>query len=378
MGMIAFAGIVSLAVDVGHGRLVKNQLQNAADAAARYAAAGMQTSISVAKSNAVSAAGNNTADGSSVVVDPNNDVEFGSWDKTNHTFTVLTGAAQSGADAVRVTCRRTTARGNPVPLTFGPVIGRSTCDVTASAIATMAAGGHGVVGLNGVSLSGSSSIDGYNSNNGPYSSSSATPVASVASNGDISLSGGATIKGDANPGVGEQTSGGTVTGSTTPLTSPLTYPPASAGSYATTNDDVNVLPFMSGGGFSLSGSQAAVMPAGTYYFTSFNMSGQSSLAITGPVTIYVGGPVSLSGGVTTPSSTPENLKIEVTTSANVTLSGSTALYTDLYAPQSDIKITGGGGLMGAVVGQSLTLNGGGAVHMDQATSGAGHGISLVQ
>ena len=134
VGMIAFAGIVSLAVDVGHGRLVKTQLQNAADAAARYAAAGMQTSITVAKSNAVSAAGNNTADGSSVVVDPNNDVEFGSWDKTNHTFTVLTGAALSGADAVRVTCRRTAARGNPVPLTFEPVIGHSTCDVTASAI----------------------------------------------------------------------------------------------------------------------------------------------------------------------------------------------------------------------------------------------------
>jgi hypothetical protein len=227
-------------------------------------------------------------------------------------------------------------------------------------------------------MSGSSSIDSYSSNNGPYSSGSGTSVASVASNGDISLTGGATIKGDANPGVGEQTSGGTVTGSTTPLTSPLTYAPASAGSYATTNDNVNVLAFMNGGAFSLSGSQAAVMPAGTYYFTSFNMSGQSSLAITGPVTIYVAGPVSLSGGVTTPSSTPENLKIEVTTSANVTLSGSTALYTDLYAPQSDIKITGGGGLMGAVVGQSLTLSGGGTVHMDQATSGAGHGISLVQ
>lgn len=378
IGMIAFAGIVSLAVDVGHARLVKNQLQHAADAAARYAAAGMQTSTGAATSNAVAAAGNNTADATSVLVDPNNDVEFGSWDNTNHTFTVLTGSAQSGANAVRVTCRRTAARGNPVPLTFGPVIGRSTCDVTASAIATMSSQSHGVVGLNSVSMSGNTSMDSYSSANGPYSSGAAGSSASVASNGNISLSGGATIKGDANPGVGMQTSGNGVSGSTTPLASPLSYPPASAGSYATTNDDANVLPYMRNGGFSLSGSQSAVMPGGTYYFKFFRMSGGSQLILTGPVTIYVAGTVNLSGGVTTSSSIPENLKIEVTGSSNVTLTGSSAFYADVYAPQSNVTITGSAQVMGAVVGQSLSLSGSAAVHMDQGISGSGHGVSLVQ
>ena len=378
--MIAFLAIVSLAVDVGHARLVKNQLQNAADAAARFAGAGMQTGISTARSNAVIAAGNNTADGTPVILDPNIDVEFGTWDRSARTFTVLSGAAQSGANAVRVTCRRTAARGNPVELTFGPAIGRSTCDVTAVAIALMGSGPpFGVVGLNGIRMSGSSTIDSFNSSNGPYLPGTATANASVGSNGNITLSGAATVRGDARPGAGMTTSGGTVTGSTAPLTSALSEPAASAGSYVTTNNDANVAAYMSGGGFSLSGSQSAVMPAGTYYFTSFNMSGQSTLTLLGPVTIYVAGTVSLSGGVTTSNSIPANLNIQVTTSASVTLSGATNYYVDLYAPQSRVSLTGGAQLMGSVVARFLTMSGGSSIHMDQSlSSGSGSGVSLVQ
>jgi len=235
------------------------------------------------------------------------------------------------------------------------------------------------VGLNGIRMSGSSNIDSFSSNNGPYSAGAATANASVGSNGNITLSGNAGVRGDARPGIGKATSGGSVTGSTVQLTSPLTEPAASAGSYTTVNDDSNVTPYVKNGGFSLSGGQTAIMPAGAYYFTSFSMSGGSSLTLLGPVTIYVAGTVSLSGSVTTNNSVPANLSIQETTSASVTLSGSTNYYVDLYAPQSRVSLTGSAQLMGSVVAQFLTLSGSSSVHMDQSlSSGSGRGISLVQ
>src|SRR6266446_5944739 len=135
--MVAFSALASLAVDIGHARLVKVQLQGAADAAARYAITGMSSGISAAQANAVAAAASNTADGTAVVVDPNTDVEFGTWDSGSGTFTVLAGPARSSANAIRVWARRTAARGNAVSVSFGGLIGKSTCDVTASCIASV-------------------------------------------------------------------------------------------------------------------------------------------------------------------------------------------------------------------------------------------------
>src|SRR5438067_2449420 len=62
IAMAAFTAVASLVIDVAHARLVKTQLQCAADAAARNAASGLLTDLSTAKSNAVFAAQANTAD----------------------------------------------------------------------------------------------------------------------------------------------------------------------------------------------------------------------------------------------------------------------------------------------------------------------------
>jgi len=136
---VTFAGVcafATLAVDWGRVQLVKTELRSAADAAARHAVAGLSTSVGTANARAVAAAGENKADGGPVVLVTAQDVEFGTWDPATRAFEVLTGSAQSSATAVRVTARRTSARGTAIPTLFGALLGRRTVDVTAVSIAS--------------------------------------------------------------------------------------------------------------------------------------------------------------------------------------------------------------------------------------------------
>ena len=132
----ALAGFASFAVDWGRVQLCKTELQRAADAGARAAASQLPLGITAVQTAAVTFAGDNTADSASVVIDPNNDVEFGTWNTAAKTFTVLTGAARTSANAVRVTARRVASRGTAVPLIFGQLIGVPAYDAQKSSIAT--------------------------------------------------------------------------------------------------------------------------------------------------------------------------------------------------------------------------------------------------
>jgi len=127
--------IISLAVDFGRVQIAKTQLRAAADNIARYAASGLAQGVSTTQSRATTAAADNKVDGQSLSIDVNTDLEFGVWDSSARTFTVLTGASRASATAVRVTVRRTAARGNPVPTVFAALLGRHSVDVTATAIA---------------------------------------------------------------------------------------------------------------------------------------------------------------------------------------------------------------------------------------------------
>ncbi len=126
----------TLAIDWGRAQLVKTELQSASDAAARYGVSGLKVSVATAQSRAVWAAGLNSADGSSVVLNTTADIEFGTWDPDNRTFDVLTGSNRLSATAMRVTARRIKARNNAVPLTFAQALGIGATEVTTSAIAS--------------------------------------------------------------------------------------------------------------------------------------------------------------------------------------------------------------------------------------------------
>lgn len=133
--MLALVGFASFAVDMGRLQLVKSELQAATDAAAHYAATGLPTGPGTVKSRAAYAAAANTVDGTALVVDQTNDIEFGNWDPTTKTFTVVTGSAQNTARAVRITGRRIASRGTGVPSFFASLFGQTQWNLQVTSVA---------------------------------------------------------------------------------------------------------------------------------------------------------------------------------------------------------------------------------------------------
>ena len=380
--MTGLCVIASLAVDYGRYQVVKNELRRAADAAARAAASSLSTP-STARQLAHDLAFQNNADGQPVVVnsltDPATaDVIFGKWDTTNRTFTPLTGAAEANANAVKVWTRRTAARGNAVPLIFTKLLPGSmgNCDVQVYTIAALAPESFGIIGLNSISMSGNTSSSYWSDGSG-----TATNAGNIASNGSISLSGGATIQGNAK---GASVGGGTVTGSTGPLSTPLSFPNGDAGSYATANDN-GLIPtsYYSAPSFSLGKNQNLTLPGGHYYFKDFSTGTGSVLTFTGPTTIYAYGNFTMTGQTNTNASLPKNLQLVMVPKPNgnapgdINITAGAALYADVYAPQSNVTISGGGAIYGSVLGLTVKMSGNGEIHYDLSLSGTGK-ITIVK
>ena len=135
-GILVLGAFAALAVDWGRVQLTKTELQSAADAAARYGAAGLQNDldgVSAASANAAASASQNKANGQAISFNASQDVVIGEWNKGSRTFAPTTDLNK--ANAVQVTLRCTQARGTAVPLAFMSMLGRKTSDVTAVSIA---------------------------------------------------------------------------------------------------------------------------------------------------------------------------------------------------------------------------------------------------
>jgi hypothetical protein len=101
--LLAFAAVV---IDVGYGRLVHRQLQDAADAAALAAAArldGTDDGLEEARATAEWIASENRAAGAPVAIDGATDVVLGDWDKDAGSFTESDDPEV--VDAVQVSAR---------------------------------------------------------------------------------------------------------------------------------------------------------------------------------------------------------------------------------------------------------------------------------
>jgi len=369
----------SLAVDFGRVELAKAQLQNAADAGARAAVVNVGA-ITTVQDAAATYAGANNCDGTPIAIDKVNDVQFLDWDPTTRTYTVLTGANRTGADAVRVACNRTGANG--IPLMFGSLLGLSRCDAHASAIAYVKPPGYGLVGLNSIKLSGNASTS-YWSSTGIVGGN----AGGIASNGNITSSGSSTIQGTVWTQAGATVSGVTSTSRKT-LPAPMSYANGSSGSYSKTLND-NALITPSGlvnntPDLNISSSKVATLPAGNYYFHNVAVSGTGSIVCTGVVNIYYYGTFNLSGSTSTYSSVPGNLTITAVPTpsggapGSLTVSGSSALYANIYAPQSDVTVSGSGDIYGSVIGKTINLSGTANVHYDLSGSSSNGVIQLVK
>lgn len=386
---VALAGFCSLAVDVGRVQVVKTELRQAADAAARHAAQALSsTGPAAARANAVAAAADNKAGGTSVVLDAAADVEFGRWDAAARAFTLLTGANESTADAVRVTARRNSTRGNAVALSFGPAIGVRTANVSAVSVARVNPRKPGIVGLDSITMSGSSgagnSTTSYRSKSGAFTGTSTTyGRGTIASNGSISIAGNSQISGDARPGPGKSvtvTGGASVSGITTPLTKALDYPAPSAGTYATGNDNWRVSSsYLDASRNFTVGSADPSLPAGNYYFNDVTVGSSGSVTLLGPAAFYVTGNVQIAGDVLTSGSNPSNLQIimlSASTTMNVGSSGN--IYADVYAPLSTFKMGGSSTLCGSVIAKAIDMGGSSKVVFDESMTITAPGVSLVR
>jgi Flp pilus assembly protein TadG len=299
--MVALIAFASLAVDLGHVWVVRNELQVAADSAARYGVSGLAAGITSAQNNAVAAARDNKADGTAVVIDPTTDVDFIDWNKTTRTYTVLTGAARSGANALRVTCRRTAASGGGVQLLFARVIGRTSHNVEATSIAYIEPQPQaGIIGYSSVTVKNNTFIGAYNSaSDRNPTEATASSAGSLLSNGAISGGTNNVMKGDVVLGPGAPAVGGfTVSGAVTHLGQAL-VPPADAPWTPAANP--NGVPQA----YSVNGN--VTLPGGTYWFTSLTVKG--TLTFSGPATVTVNGPILVSGALRAYDLIPANLKI---------------------------------------------------------------------
>src|SRR2546421_1152595 len=85
--MTLLIGFVSLGVDWGRVQVAKLELQRSVDAAARYAALGLDNDAATATANALAVASSNAIDGTPLTLNPATDIVFGAWNSSTHTFT---------------------------------------------------------------------------------------------------------------------------------------------------------------------------------------------------------------------------------------------------------------------------------------------------
>lgn len=114
-----------------------------------------------------------------------------------------------------------------------------------------------------------------------------------------------------------------------------------------------------------SAAESITLTPGNYVATNLNISTPGAIKISppGPVRIWVTGQLSL-GGNLNQNGVPRDLAFLVTSAGWVNLNGG-AVYGLVYAPTSGIFVNGS--VFGNVIGKSVTLNSGGAVHFDQSS-----------
>lgn len=114
-------------------------------------------------------------------------------------------------------------------------------------------------------------------------------------------------------------------------------------------------------------AQSITLAPGNYVAANINVNAPGAIRIApaGEVRIWVTGTLN-PGGNLNANGTPKNLTFLVTSSGFVNINGGGAFYGLLYAPTSVVNVNGP--IFGTVIGRSVTLNSGSAVHFDQSST----------
>ncbi|MFH1799691.1 MAG: hypothetical protein ABH891_02425 [Candidatus Omnitrophota bacterium] len=226
---------------------------------------------------------------------------------------------------------------------------------------------YGIYAKDSITLDGlrACAFDSYNSNQGAYGGSNISSEGAIAADTagagklylkNTTVNGSAQVKEDANPNIVIELKKAEITGSKSTMPEGWELPEMPA--LPETHTDINLS--------NVTGS-ITPLPAGTYHCTSIKISGGGTVPTTGPVSIYVDGPVDVAGnGITVPNNHPGNLTIFATGSVTVKLAGNGSFYGGIFAPNSDVIATGNGDIFGAIVSKNFSSTGNGAVHFDLA------------
>jgi Tfp pilus assembly protein PilX len=257
-----------------------------------------------------------------------------------------------------------------------------------------------------ITLSGSACTDSYDSAAGSYGGTAASCTGAnnngaiqtdSTANGAITMSGSSTIHGNATVGVGGNVNTamnlwgpGAVTGTKTTETTATTYQTISAPtglSCSTSLNFNNTVTIGSAGtnttvcysSISISGGGVLQLLGNVTLVVTGNIAASGSSVIDGSagiVTVYAGGSIAVSGnGIITNSNLPTNMSILETGTGTVDLSGSSAMYASVYAPNSNVTVSGTGGFFGGVTGNNVTASGSGGFHYDEALSRQGQVVT---
>jgi hypothetical protein len=368
--MVIFA-VAAIAIDLGRLYLTREQLQVAASASASAAALDLPDE-SAAISSAVDIAGDNMPAAEHGNVLAASDIQIGHWDDEARTFT----ASGTPANAVRVTTRRDSSAGNPVGSFFGQLLGVVESDLSTTATAALLPDLIGAIGAAGsVDITGNIMVDSYDSSAGSYDSQGGDDGGDIYAGGDVSIGGSAEINGSVHGTSVSSGGSSSVSGDTTPIRRSIEYPSVDISGAEADNDNDSlplieqgsnlVPPLDADGNFILTGGTDYDMPPGVYLFNDLVLSGQSSINISGPTDIYLTGDLDTSGGdLINSTGDPNNLRIFMTGGTAV-INASIDWYGLLYAPDTEVFLSGSADIYGAVIGANVTASGTGDIHFDE-------------
>jgi hypothetical protein len=267
-------------------------------------------------------------------------------------------------------------------------------------------------GGSGVQVDAAITTDSYSSALGAYSLQALLGLGvkgALASNGSIVLSGG-TVKGNATPGPGGSVSkgGATVTGSVLPATALVPVAPVRIPTPAS-NNDIAIASRIAADGSLTQTSGTLQIPAGAYQLSSLTASSSGVIELTGDTTLYLTGPLLITGSASIKVDAHASLKVYTTAAVSiggggivnltgatvlggllqpnvieglpakveifvaadsaghgpaVTLQTATSLYTAIYAPGSEVRSFGTVNVFGGIVADVLHLAGG-KLHFDE-------------
>lgn len=253
---------------------------------------------------------------------------------------------------------------------------------------------YGAFGKDSVTMSGGGVTDSYNSATASYATSSLNTGGNICTNGTgagaITLSGnGTTVQGNAcvgsggNPSTAINTSGGASYTGTPSAQDPNVVLPSvivpvvgTNQGNATYNSNTTLPPNQTYGSIKVTSGATLTLNAGTYVFDDLTLVGNSVIKVgSGPILVYIKSGLDLSGGTVVNASTKStDLVFMVAAGASsIKISGGAAASYAVYAPDSDVTITGGSDLYGAVVGKTVKNTGGSKIHYDAALSSFGAG-----